>query len=479
MPILDLNTCFPEARDGSRGPLPKQKLFLDALLSEERESATYAKYVRYVGGIGSGKTMIGCIAMVHLAVLRPGDYLIARQYMPELKDTTYKTFMEVCPPELIAEVRVADMVVKIHNIHGTVSTILFRGLEEPDKLRSLNLNAFYIDEANQVSEAAFMLLQGRLRGKFWRKGFLTMNPGGHDWSWRWFVKQDHIASEQVRRLFLNIRAPSMENVHLPDGYVDTLMAAWSEERIKREIMGSDDVFEGQIYNEFDRSVHVVKPFRIPDDWTRRIGADHGFRNAAAWIYGAISPDGDVYIYREYYRTERLIEDICKDNKALWDKDEKFEQVRMDPSTRGVRGQSGKSDWDTYLEHLPSGFPLLSANNDVTPGIDRVKSYLKKDKRGKPRLYIFDTCTNLLDELAQYRWKEQLVSQQGKQNMKEEPVKHNDHACDGLRYLIMTCPEPTIPVVDPLAAMTQTQRAFYEDIQALKRGRTPTDPFGDY
>src|SRR5688500_918048 len=158
---IDLSQAFPEGRDGTRQPLPKQSQFLDALLDER---ATSPKYVRYVGGIGSGKTMIGCIAMIHLAVLRPGDYLIARQFMPELKDTTYKTFLEVCPPVLIAEIRIADTVVKIRNVHGSVSTVFFRGLEEPDKLRSMNLNAFYIDEANQVSEVAFLLLQGRLRG---------------------------------------------------------------------------------------------------------------------------------------------------------------------------------------------------------------------------------------------------------------------------------------------------------------------------
>jgi PBSX family phage terminase large subunit len=478
---INLGQCFPEGRDGTKQPLPKQRQFLDALL-DERPGAP--KYVRYVGGIGSGKTLIGCITMVHLAVLRPGDYLIARQFMPELKDTTYKTFLEVCPPELIAEIRVADMVVKIRNIVGGVSTILFRGLEEPDKLRSLNLNAFYIDEANQVSEAAFMLLQGRLRGKHWRKGFLTMNPGGHDWSWRWFVRQDHIENPEVRRLFLNIRAPSLENVHLPDGYIDTMMASWSSERIKREIMGSDDVFEGQIYNEFDRSLHVVKPFRVPDDWTIRIGCDDGYRNAAAWVYLAVSPEGDCYAYDEFYEKEWLIEEIAKKGKdgrpsaitKLGSR--KVEQARMDPAAKQVK--DGRTNWDAYLEHLPKGFPLLEANKAVSAGIDRVKSYLKPDKNGRPRLYIFETCHNLLDEIAQYKWKPQAVSQEGKADVKEEPVKHNDHACDALRYVIMTMPEPTPKTTDPADRLKRgtLERALYNDLKKLKNPIKSADPFND-
>jgi phage terminase large subunit len=480
MSTIDLNACFPIGADGRRSPLPKQKQFLSALLSGDGGP----KYVRYVGGIGSGKTLIGCIGMLHMAVLKSGDYLIARQYMPELKDTTYKTFMEICPPELIVESRIADMLVKIRTVGGGLSTIMFRGLEDADKLRSLNLNAFYIDEAAQVSEAAFLLLQGRLRGRAWRKGFVTQNPGGHDFLWRWFVKQDHISNPDIKRMFLNIRAPSLENIHLPDGYVDTLMATWSEQRIKREIMGSDDTFEGQVYSEFDRQVHVVRPFRIPDDWTIRVGIDHGYRNAAAWIYLAISPDGDCYIYDEFYQKEWLISEICKTGKdgspSAHSKlaGRTLEQARIDPSVKAVRGTTGKSDWDTYLEHLPSGFPLFTANNEVNQGIDRVKSYLKPDKNGRPRLYIFETCVNLLDEMAQYRWQEHATAQQGKANDKEKPVKHNDHAVDAARYVLMTCPEATPKIVKEGSQFEYgtLEHSLFEDIRRAKHKKNVAGTF---
>ncbi len=177
MGLINLNLSFPQAEDGSHGPLPKQREFLNSVLDMQGP-----KYIRYVGGIGSGKTLIGCITVMSLAILYPGDYLISRQFMPELRTTTYKTFLDVCPTDLIVEHRVADAEIKIRGPNG-VSTIYFRGLDEPDKLRSMNLNAAYIDEANQTTEQAFLLLQGRLRGKYVRKIFITQNSGGHDWSW--------------------------------------------------------------------------------------------------------------------------------------------------------------------------------------------------------------------------------------------------------------------------------------------------------
>lgn len=481
--VINLNDCFPESVDGTRGPLPKQQTFLDCALDPSGP-----KYTLYCGGIGSGKTLIGCITMLTWALSYPGDYLVCRQYYPELNITTLKTFLEICPPELIEEYRVKDGIIRIKSQGGKLSNIIFRQLEEPDKLRSLNLSGFYIDESSQVSEAAFMLLQGRLRGGGLRKGILTTNPNGHDWQYTWFVKQDMFKTEEAKKRFSLVKAPSTENTHLPEGYVQSMMETWSEDRIRREIYGDFDSFEGQVYSEFRRDTHVIKPFKIPEEWTKAVGIDHGYRNPAAWVWGATDYDGNLYIYREFYQREWLIEQICKGHKkdnlpgvvSLTGTD-KIEMAMIDPSTRARRGTTGGSDWDAYIEHLPKTFPLMLANNEKTAGIDRVKSYFKiNEKTGKPRIYIFDTCLNLIEELAQYRYAELRGNQQGQQNEKEEPRKVNDHACDALRYLIMSRPE--IPTVKTTAYKkfdyTSMEGSLYRDIQSVKNPGKK-DPFSDF
>lgn len=446
---INLNNCFPEPVDPEkpRGPLPKQAQFMGAALKGRNP-----KYIRYVGGIGSGKSLIGCITVLSWAVQYPGDYLIARQFYPELKDTTMQTFLDICPPELIKKREIANNVVYIQGANG-VSRILFRPLVEPDKLRSLNLNGFYIDEANQVSEAAFTLLQGRLRGRHVRKGILTQNSGGHDWSWRWFVKQDMHKTSESKNAFLNIVAPSTENIHLPEGYVQMMMDTWSEERIAREILADEDSFEGQVYPEFKQNIHVIPPFAIPDDWVRVVGADHGFRNPAAWVWGAVDPDGDIYIYREFYQREWTIPEIMEgkrdDKSGEWQKGvvglskgENIEMIYMDPNAAAQKGRKTGTEMDEYREYAPKTWAIVKANNKKEPGIDRVKQYLKVDERTRrPRLFVFNTCNNLIDEVVTYRWAELPVGQQGRQNEREEPVKYHDHACDALRYLIMSRPEP--------------------------------------
>lgn len=429
--IIDLNKLFPEPKIGCpRGPLPKQKEFLREALDPNA-----SKYILYAGGVGSGKSVVGCVSIISMAVQYPGTYLIGRLYMPELRTTTYKTFLDLCPKELIIQHRIADAIIHLRSIGGKSSEILFRPMEDPEKHRSLNLNAAYLDESSQISESGFVILQSRLRGPHVRKIIMTTNVQGHDWQHERFVKQDGFGAE-AKKMFRLVEAPSTENIHLPEGYVESLLKTYSEDQIKRDIYANWDSFAGQIFSEFRRDVHVIRPFAVPDDWTRIAGVDHGYRNPACMVWGAVDYDENIYVYREFYEKEWLIKEICKGkpeiNKpglvSLNGKD-KLVVAAIDPSVKATRGQTGTSDWDTYAEHLPTGFPLQLANNDVRPGIDRVKEYLKIEPRtGKPRLFIFNTCNRLIDEMTQYRWSEMRETQVGEKNEREHPKKVNDHAC---------------------------------------------------
>lgn len=444
------------------------------------------KYVLYAGGVGSAKTTIGCLTMIALAITYPGQYLVCRQFQPELKITTLKTFLDLCPRDLIVEHRVADGIIRLKAPNNQVSDVIFRGLDEPDKHRSLNLNAAYIDESSQVSMEAFLLLQSRLRGRHVRKIFMTTNPAGHDWQYGLFVKQDGIQPEG-RKQFKLIQAPSTENVFLPQGYVESMLTTYSRERIEREVMASFDAFQGQIFSEFRRDVHVVKPFRIPDEWTKGVGMDHGHVNPACALWCAVDYDGAIWVYREFYKPGWIIEQICKGNRKTGEPGiiemngkDSLEGIWIDPSTKADRGKD--SDFQTYLDHIPKEWPLIPANNGVQVSIDRIKEYLKiNPDTGKPRLYIFDTCVNLIQELVQYKWKELTAGLVATQNQKEEPVKKDDHSVDALRYFVMSRPESP-----KLKDLTDRKRNEYGLSGSLQReihdiksgGGAQKDPWGE-
>jgi phage terminase large subunit len=482
---VDLRRLFPAAADGSRAPLPKQQEFLKYALDPKGP-----QFVAYYGGFGSGKSVVLCTAIITQAVLYGGDYLISRHFMPELRRTTMKTFLEMCPKELISEVRVADAEVHLKSTNG-IAVVYFIGLDEPGKIDSMNLSGFAIDEASQTTQEAFLKLQGRLRNpKGLRKGLLVGNPKGRDHVYRYFVSKVEQKATPTRTLeeakanYKMIVAPSTENIHLAADYIENMLSSYSKERIQRYVMGSFDSFEGMIYDDFSRQIHVVEPFDIPSGWTRIVGADHGFTNPAAFLFGAVDHDGNIVIYHEFYKSEWIIKDICHGksgepgiNKFIT-KEPRVDAIYIDPSTKATRGQTGVSDFSTYLEHLPNHVALVLANNDVSSGIDRVKSFLRVNpKTKKPRLTIFSTCTNLIEEIGEYRWAELSASQEGSKNRKEEPRKYNDHACDALRYLIMSRPDPA-KLIKHDKSFPSMESSIQKELESIRKPKEK-DPFGDY
>lgn len=479
MVTIDLSTLFPAGTDGTHKPLPKQREFLNTVLDPKGP-----QFVSYYGGFGSGKSVVLCAAILTQAVTYGGEYLISRHFMPELRRTTMKAFLDMCPKDLILEIRVADAEVHLKSARGK-AIVYFIGLDTPDKIDSMNLSGFAIDEASQTTEEAFLKLQGRLRNtKGLRKGLLVGNPKGRDYVYRYFVSKIAIKEDQ-RHKYRMFVAPSTENIHLPEGYVENLLGSYSKERIQRDIMGSFDSFEGMIYDEFDRNVHVVKPFEIPSSWTRIVGADAGYTNPAVFLFGAVDHDGNIIIYREIYQRETLIKDLCAQFKSAIGCSphnprgtEKIDAIYIDPSTKARRGQLGISDFTTYMEYLPDSIPLLPANNEVSPGIDRVKTYLRTDpKTKKPRMLIFDTCTNLLEEVGEYRWSELSASQEGSKNQKEEPRKYNDHAMDAWRYLVMSRPDPARRIKE-VRGFPSMSTGIQKELEELRKPKQ-RDPFGDY
>ena len=202
------------------------------------------------------------------------------------------------------------------------------------------------------------------------------------------------------------------------------------------------MFEGQIYPEFDRSIHVIKPFSIPKEWERLVAIDHGMVNPTAAVYGAIDYDDNLYIYDEYY-SPGIVSQHAKEILAKTEGQE-ISFWLIDPSTAAKTREKDGMPWSVIEEYEDYGIWATPANREVLAGINRVKEFLNLDekrispvthKAPSPRLYIMSNCTNLLWEFPQYQWKK--MSSVTNRNEPERPRDFNDHALDALRYLIMS------------------------------------------
>jgi phage terminase large subunit len=137
----------------------------------------------------------------------------------------------------------------------------------------------------------------------------------------------------------------------------------------------------------------------------------------------------MYRYREIYMTGRTVATHAKQIVAL-SEGETIEETVCDHDAE---------DRQTLVEN---GIPNIAAKKDVLQGIGKVQDRLSKQADGRPRLFLLrdslvevdqelkanhsPTCTE--EEIDSYIWKNS--------SRREEPVKENDHGCDGIRYMTM-------------------------------------------
>jgi len=404
-----------------------------------------AKFTCYSGGFGAGKTLAGCLRALLLSQ-QPNNFgLIGRFSYPELRDTTRRTFFEICPPEYYDEAhggqwKPSENHLKL--VNG--SEIIFRHLDNVSEaeLKSLNLGWFFIDQAEEIGEGVFQILQSRLRLNTVsnRFGFLACNPEPGTWIDKRFRKP--ITENKPDPDYQIIDSSSYDNPFLPADYIPTLLASYPEEMVKRYIEGRWDVFENQIYPEYERKVHVIDPFTIPKGWERIVAVDHGMVNPTAAIFGAIDFDGNVFIYDEYYspgvvsvHAKEILRKTEGQEISFW---------LIDPSTAAKTREKDGMPWSVLEEYEDYGLYFTPANNEKLAGINRVKEFLKPLDTRKhhvtretpgPRLYIFKNCVNLCMEFPQYQWRKMRGLAQ--RNSPEQARDFNDHAVDALRYLIMS------------------------------------------
>lgn len=81
----------------------------------------------------------------------------------------------------------------------------------------------------------------------------------------------------------------------------------SEAEYKAKRWGDWHAFKGSVFTTFrvirqpgepDNALHVIKPFEIPEWWPRILSIDWGKTAMCYAMWGAISPDKRVYVYRE-------------------------------------------------------------------------------------------------------------------------------------------------------------------------------------
>lgn len=214
---------------------------------------------------------------------------------------------------------------------------------------------------------------------------------------------------------------SLKNTALAPGFMERYLRSIPEDLREMRTIGKFTSLAGAVFKEFRKSIHVIEPFRIPHDWRKVRGLDFGYNDPTACVWVARDRDNRFYVYDEHYRDQTLIADHVKAiNKRDWD----YIQPWYGPTY---------SDHDAQCrgEYAIQGIPCTPSRKAINPGIELLRSLMMVKGDGRPQLYIFSNCENLIREIQGYRWAEGTASR----NAKDEPLDVANHAIDAMRYAI--------------------------------------------
>jgi len=378
---------------------------------QARFHASTAHACMFGGAMGAGKSRALTAEALRAAWLYPGIRVgcfrrsydeLAESFLVELADFDY------------AEALGARWNKSTHNLtFANKSVVRFRYCATVEDAKVRQGGAYQLicfDESGMVMGDVIEALEERQRTanpKIPVLGLrLASNPGdvGHAWLKARFIDSTdygrHLAVDAQGRSVEFIPARAADNPYLDAGY-DAQLAAISDPERRRAVRDGDwDIVAGAMFSEWDRERHVVKDFKIPEQWRRLAGVDYGYSNPFAVVWLAIDPDGRAWLYRELYATKvgerEQARMILAAEKAAG---EKFVPRFMDPAAWGQTGDA----LSPAVQYCLEGCGVVQATNDRLSGASRFHTYLSDGPACAhhrqlgwtqcPLLHVFESCVN--------------------------------------------------------------------------------------
>lgn len=303
--------------------------------------------------------------------------------------------------------------------------IIFRGVNDEkqrEKLKSITfqkgkLTDVWIEEATEITQADFEIIDDRLRGELPPGQFyqirMTFNPVNKN---HWIKKVffdipdsnvlTHHSTYLGNRFIDNAYRQRMERRKLvdPEGYQIYGLGNWGE--IGGLILHNWEVADiSQNLNDYDDIA---------------IGQDFGFNHADAILLLGIKDD-NIYILKEIYVFEKETSEIIP-----------LAQAADIPMNKDMWCDSAEPDriktWKN-AGYRAKGVDKGGANGSVKAQIDWLKGVVRKDKVIKRIIRVHPSCVNTIKELQQWKWKKDEKTGE----YLDEPVAFQDDAMAALRY----------------------------------------------
>ncbi len=241
-----------------------------------------------------------------------------------------------------------------------------------------------------------------------------------------------------------IPARLSDNPYLSEsGDYEAMLLSLPEHQRKQLLEGDWDIKEGAAFSEFDRKIHVVKPFAIPNNWVKFRACDYGYGSYSGVLWFAVSPDEQLVVYRELYVSKVLATDLADMILEVEAGDGNIRYGVLDSSLWHNRGDTGPSLAEQMIMKGCRWRPSDRSKGSRVSGKNEIHRRLQVDEfTEQPRIVFFSTCTETISQLP--------AIPLDKRNPEDVDTNAEDHLYDALRYGIMSRPRFSIFDYDPNA-----------------------------
>ena len=371
------------------------------------------KFFILVGGAGSGKSVAVSQKVIIRSINNPGHRtLCIRKTLASQRESCWKLFLDqIRNWRLNPYMTINKSNYSIQFING--SEIIFRGLDDPEKIKSIvDIDDIIVEEGSEFTGDEFdqLVLRARHVSKTINQIYLSTNPTSKT-SFiykRWFQSGAEISDDTYI-----LKSTYKDNKFLPPNYIESLENLMNTNSVYYRIyaLGEWTSLSKLVYTNWK-----VQPFTLSDmkGFKHITGMDFGFENDLSTIIDSYVDEENkrIYIYREWGETGRTNQEIAK---VLID----MGLSKSDIIADSAEPKSIRELKDAGIYRIRKS---VKGPDSIIHGIQRLQQY---------EIIVHPSCNLTITELENYSW----VKDTKTGEYKNEPIDQYNHCLDALRYSI--------------------------------------------
>lgn len=266
--------------------------------------------------------------------------LVVREVFDTIRDSCYDLLVEILDEfDLVGQgkdkVHCTTSPMSIRFPNG--SKIIFKGMDKPSKLKSINgVTIVWLEECSEIKYAGYKELLGRLRHPTQTMHFiLSTNPvGTENWVYQHFFKRvdeegvEHVTLDDqllykkrtiVKNGVYYHHSVADDNLFLPQSYIDTLdqMREYDPDLYRVARLGRFGLNGKKVLPQFcvaKSHTDVLREIQKIPDKLKFCGMDFGFEESYNAVVKVAVDDTRkiLYIYYEYYKNHMTDDKTAKD-----------------------------------------------------------------------------------------------------------------------------------------------------------------------